>query len=319
MSLKRTFTFILVALLAGLTGFIFARTLEGNRESILHSFLQPLALPESNIHPLPLGQSDTRGDTLTQAPSQPPAPSEVIPNGSPGEPKMLVTVADNLLSIQVQNRSLVSILEQISDQTGIPIIISEGVKDKTVSFQFQNLPLDQGLQVLLKELDAFFFYGAQGHSPASLSTVWLYPKGKGRRIVPVPPDAYAGTAEMQQNLSDPDPDERARAVEALIKLQGSRALNTVLQVLKDPDEKVRYRALHQAVRLDVSLPEEFMQRLVLSDPSPVVRFLALEALVNVPGANPATIHKIAELALNDPNETIHEQALDILAKSKRSR
>jgi HEAT repeat protein len=188
------------------------------------------------------------------------------------------------------------------------------MKDQTVSVRFQDLRLDQGLQAVLKTLDAFYFYGAQGEAPATLKAVWLYPKGKGSRIVPAPPETYASTAEMQQDLSDPDPAERARAAEALIKRQGRRALDTILQVMVDPDEKVRYRAMNQAVRSGLALPEYLTEQLALNDSSPVVRFLALEAMTNVRGADPARIRQIAEQALNDPNEVVRQQAQDILAE-----
>jgi hypothetical protein len=223
-------------------------------------------------------------------------------------------VTNNRLSVQAENHSLAWILEEISNKSGVPIIPSEGMKDQTVSIRFRDLPLDQGLQVVLKTLDAFYYYGAQGEAPAALKAVWLYPKGKGSRIVPAPPEAYASTAEMQQDLSDPDPAERARAAEALIQRQGRRGLDTLVHVLADPDEKVRYRALYQATRSGLALPEDLAQYLALSDSSPVVRFLALEVMANMRGADPARIRQIAEQALNDPNELVRQQAQDILAE-----
>jgi hypothetical protein len=240
----------------------------------------------------------------------------VTTSTGPGDPKTLITVTNNRLSVQVQNRSLAGILDEISNQSGIPILLGDGINDQMVSMRFQDLPLDQGLQALLKTLDAFFFYsaqGAQGQSPATLKAVWIYPQGQGRRIVPVPPETYASTVEMQQNLRDPDPDQRARAAEVLIERQGTRALDTVLQVLEDPDEKVRYRALNQAVQSSLALPEDLIQRLALSDSSPIVRFLALEAMVNAPGVDPEKLREIAERALNDPSEEVQAQAEDILA------
>lgn len=298
---------MLLAVLVGPTGYIFAGTLEGSQEQ---------AAPGPSVPDLQGAQlsPDAPTDTAPAEGRHSPSPSEGMSPVSPDRPKAATTFANNRLSVQVQNRSLAWILEEISNKSGIPLILSEGMKDQTVSIRFKDLPLDQGLQVVLKTLDAFYFYGAQGEAPATLKAVWLYPKGKGSRIVPAPPETHASTAEMQQDLSDPDPAERARAAEALIKRQGRRALDTLVQVLVDPDEKVRYRAVNQAVRSGLALPEYLTQQLALYDSSPVVRFLALEAIANVRGADPAWVRQIAELALNDANEVVQQQARDILAE-----
>lgn len=304
----------LVALLAGLAGFAPGQALESNLEPPLPSSPESLTLSGLAVRQLPVVQPSPDAPRDTSQPEDRQSPSQLtspVPT-STGRPKTLITVAENRLSVQVQNRSLVWILQEISNQSGVPILLSEGIKDRPVSIQFQDLPLDQGLQVLLKTLDAFLFYGAQEQPPAALRAVWVYPKGQGSRIVPAPSEAYAGAAEIQQNLSDPDPAERARTVELLIKRQRTRALDVVLQVLQDPDEKVRSRALYRAVHLDLAMPTDLMQHLVLSDPSSVVRFLALEAVAKAPGADPSKIRETAELALNDPSEEVQEQAKVIL-------
>lgn len=313
----RIVSLLLVAVLAGVVGFVLGRTLGGSRAPAVSSSPEPQALSGRDVRQPPGSQTSPNIPTETPPASrQSSAPAGVTTSAGPGDPKTGITVANNRLSVQAQNRSLAGILDEISNQSGIPILLGDGINDQTVSIRFQELPLDQGLQALLKTFDAFFFYsaeGTQGQSPAALKAVWIYPQGQGRRIVPVPPETYASTAEMQQNLRDPDPDQRARAVEALMERQGTRALDVVLEVLEDPDEKVRYRALNQAVQLNLALPEDLMQRLALSDSSPVVRFLALEAMVNAPGIDPGQLREIAERALNDPSEEVKAQAEDILA------
>lgn len=244
--------------------------------------------------------------TLSSA--QPKATASENPSGS----KPIITVTEGHLSIQVQNRSLKAILAEVSRKSGLPIIVDEGIKDHRVSLHFPDLPFDQGLLVLLQELDSFFYYGVQGQSPASLRAVWVYPKGQGRRIVPVGPEVWASADEMRERLSDPDPTERARAVEVLLERQGKRAFDVSLQALEDDDEKVRYQALYHAQKAGVAPPRDVLLKLVQSDPSPVVRFLALDTIANVPGADPEHVREVAESALNDPHEAVREQASEIL-------
>src|SRR5262245_12678296 len=239
-------------------------------------------------------------------------PNATTPDETPHGSKPIITVTEGHLSVQVRNRSLKAILAEVSSSSGVPIVLGEGINDQRVSLRFRDLPLGQGLLVLLQALDSFFLYGVQGQSPASLRAVWVYPKGQGRRIVPVGPEVWASTDEMGQRLSDPDPAERARAVEVLMERQGQRAFDASLQALADDDEQVRYRALYQAQKSSVALPGDVLLKLVQSDPSPVVRFLALDTIAKVPGADPEHVREIAESALNDPHEAVREQASELL-------
>src|SRR5262249_54156492 len=149
---------------------------------------------------------------------------------------------------------------------------------------------------------------------ASLQAVWVYTKGTGHNILPVPRTAWASTREVELSLTDPDPEERARAVEVLVERKGKQALDIVLQVLKDQDEKVRYRALFKALNAGLALPADTLQTLLQSDSSPVVRFLALDALAERPGADRQNVKAVAELALNDPNPQVQDQAREILSQ-----
>jgi HEAT repeats len=280
MSFQRSFRVLLVALLLGLTVLAFSST--------------------AGEGPTPVAGSPSS------------APPKATASENPSGSKSIITVTEGHLSVQVQNRSLKAILAEVSRKSGVPIIVGEGIKDQRVSPHFLDLPLGQGLLVLLQELDSFFFYGVQEQSPASLRAVWVYPKGQGRRIVPVGPEVWASTDEMRQRLRDPDPTERAQAVEVLMERQGKRAFDASLQALEDDDEKVRYRALYQAQKSGVALPSDVLLQLVQSDRSPVVRFLALDTIANAPGADPEHVREIAESALNDPHEAVREHASEIL-------
>jgi len=233
----------------------------------------------------------------------------------PAEPQSVITVVDGRLSVQVHNRPLQWVLEEIAQQSGL-FISAEHIGEERISVHFQDVPLDQGLQHLLKDQDAFFFHGAEaeGYGTASLRAVWVYAKGKGRRIFPVPPEDWASTQEIAQGLTDPDPEERARTIEALVDRGGKQALEPVMQALRDQNEKVRYRALYKAVDAGLALPADSLQTLLHSDSSPVVRFLALNAIAEQSHADSHNVKAIAEFALNDPSPHVQEQAREILSQ-----
>lgn len=113
------------------------------------------------------------------------------------EQRPVVAVKGERLTVQVQDRPLDWILEEISRESRVAIVRAAGVGDERVSLQLHDVPLDEALHEILMDHDAFFFYGAEREAPAALKVVWVYPKGRGRGLAPVPPEAWASTQEMQ--------------------------------------------------------------------------------------------------------------------------
>ena len=235
------------------------------------------------------GRSPSSDGTSTDKPPEEgekkPDPREEKP-----APRPAVSYEGGLLDVSTRNRPLSRLLDSISRQARVAFILDPAVDDERVSVEFEALPLDEGIRQILKNQDAFYFYGvnveprgdasdrtdnqtrektttpANEESPqepsaqpaegptASLMAVWVYLKGRGQGIRPVPPESWASTRELRGWLSDPDPEMRARAAEALIERGGPRARQTLLDALQDRDEQVRSRALYGALAAGVELP-----------------------------------------------------------------
>jgi hypothetical protein len=269
----------------------------------------------------------------SSAENTPVPPTELPSPTTPPEPPSLVTVEGGRLTVLVENRPLEWILDEISRKSGVAVTGAETETGQPVSVQFKDLPLDQGLREILKDQDAFFFYGVdekggdetrgsgEAQSGSSLKAVWVYPKGQGRQIAPVPPEQWASTREMKQGVTDPDPGVRSRTLELLVEREGERALNEVVLALRDRDDQVRERALHAALNSGMPLLPALLEELVQHDPSPMVRFLALGAVAGSNAdsfsSNP-NIKKVAEFALNDPSPEVKEQARQILEQLEHS-
>jgi hypothetical protein len=239
----------------------------------------------------------------------PSSPHDLSSPGKQTEQRALITVTDGRLNLRVQSRPLGWVLEEVSRE-GRVAIIADGVGGQRISAQFQDIPLDEALRQLLKDHDAFFFYGPEKTKPASLRAVWVYPKGRGRGLAPVPPEAWASTKEMLEEAeANPDPGARARAIQTVVERKGNRALDLVLGALQDVDDRVRTRALFAALGEGVRLPADSLIALAITDPSHNVRFLALEALV---GQKDPNVRATAEQALNDPHPHVRNKAQDIL-------
>jgi hypothetical protein len=249
----------------------------------------------------------------------------------PTRPPSLVTVEGGRLTLTVENRPIGWIIEEISRQSGIAVAGIETVTGETVSARLKDVPLDQGLREILKDKDLIFLYEAkergggvreEAKSVAPLKAVWVYPKGQGRRVAPLLSEQESAPIEIEENGSDhPGASDRARTIERLVKRKGEQALDDLLQALQDRDGQVRERALTAALDYGMPMPPSLLDDLVRYDPSPMVRFLTLKAIVN--GAESALnndphIRKVAELALSDASPEVKEQAREILNRLDES-
>jgi hypothetical protein len=245
----------------------------------------------------------------TPSSSSTPSSPQVSSPAEAAEKKATVTYAQGRLTINAQDQALAWVLQKISDRARVAIITDEAIGDERVSLQFEDIPLEQALRQVLEPYDAFYFYGVDKKGPASsLKAVWIYPRGEGQGLSPVPPEDWASTRDMQGRLRDPDPQVRSRALEALVERTGNQAVNSVVDALGDQDSEVRARALYAALSAGVELPPSYLYQ-ALQDQSANVRFLALESLARDPN-----IQMIAERALHDPSPHVQHKAREILAR-----
>jgi hypothetical protein len=77
------------------------------------------------------------------------------------------------LGVDVQGRTLEWVLGQISRAANVAFVTDETLPETTVSVQFGDVPLDEGIRRILKDQDTFFFYEAQGNAPSTLRVVWV--------------------------------------------------------------------------------------------------------------------------------------------------
>jgi hypothetical protein len=229
-----------------------------------------------------------------------------IPPVETSEDQSSVWVSGGRMSVRVEGRPLTWLLEQISREAGVAILPSPGADEQRVSVAFEDLALDDGLRRILEPLDAFYYYRG-----GLLRVVWVYPWDEGRGLQPVPPEDWASTTELEDRIYDPDPGERARAVQALVERRGIRASDVVLGALSDEDDWVRTQALYGASRAGVELPSQTLSDLAVNDPSENVRFLALEALAI---AEDPWLEAIAVRALEDPSPHLRNKAREILGR-----
>jgi hypothetical protein len=220
-----------------------------------------------------------------------------------------VTAADGRVSITADQQSLDRILNAISQQAHVAIIKGTGFEDRTISVSIQNQSLTDGLRTILKDYDAFFLMGGDtgDASPASLKAVWIYPRGVGQTVQPIPLEEAASTRELAKQVNDANPQVRARAIGGLAQRKGNEARDSVMDALHDSDPTVRTQALSGAENGGIDIPPETLKNLATNDPAPEVRFLALDALQGTPEGEAAV-----ESALHDSNPRVRDAANEFL-------
>jgi hypothetical protein len=232
---------------------------------------------------------------------------------TPSEPRISVAVQRGRLTASIENSPLHAVLEELSARTQIALVAGDGLEGDYLSAELKDVPVDEGLRDLLKNHDAFFYYGAIGENKKPLlRAVWVYPKAAGAMFQPVSPGAWASTKDLQASLSDNDAAVRERAYEALMGRPDKESANLLLLALRgasETDPEMRQRLLSTAVSKGIDIPREMLADLVRSDSSDQIRLIALDALSGDPSAR-----DVAVAALSDPSEAVRERAKELLVE-----
>lgn len=241
-------------------------------------------------------------DVLQSAPVPAQLPKEIRATG-------------NRLSLDVIDKSLKTIIDEVHQQSGITIVVSDEIPNSRVSLQLDDSPIEQGLQRLLDKYDSFFFFSPIDGGTARLTTVWVYPKERGQVLAPIPSPIEVHNNELRQQAADPDTVKRALATAALIERNGPEAGELLTTALTDPDEQMRIQALNAALRVAVDLSPDLLKELARYDPSPTVRAMALVGLTDS-DRNYATtnsdIWDVLEVARQDSAPEVSELATHLL-------
>jgi hypothetical protein len=229
------------------------------------------------------------------------------------EPQISVAVQRGRLTASIDNSPLPVVFQELSVRTQIALVAGNGLDGDYISAQLKDVPVEEGLRDVLKNYDAFFYYGAAGENTKPvLRAVWVYPKGAGETIRPVPPEAWASTKDLEASLADSDPAIRERAYEALMSRPDRRSGDLLLLALRgtsETDPEMRQRLLSNAFSNGVDVPADMLADLVRTDGSEEIRMMALDALSGDPLSK-----DVALSALTDPSEAVRQKAKDLLAE-----
>ena len=232
------------------------------------------------------------------------------------------------LSVKLKNSPLEKVLKEIMSQSGARIWLNDAI-DTTVTVEFQNVSVREGVRRILKDKNYAFLYAPNEIKEGKLSIISA---SKSKEIFtktrdeppkkpqqkPVPPTAKKGKAKKEKPpfealvkdaLENEDAGKREDAIIALGESKDKKAIETIAKALvNDPSEDVRLSSIDALLELgDKSVAEPLSQ--ALKDRDPWVRESAVEALGEVGGE--AAIEFIKN-ALNDEDGSVRELAQETL-------
>jgi len=184
-------------------------------------------------HSAPVSQKAT---VESDAAEIPPASEHI--RAAPQSSVRSIIVDHGTLSLTLHEQLLGPVLDEISRKGHVSIYSQPAIDAGPATVELREVPLDRGLHELLKDYDVFSYSSA-----GNLRSVWIYEKNAGATLVPVPPESWASTTDIERRMNAGSPTERIGAVETLVARNGPDAIEVVNRALLDDDPEVRLRAL----------------------------------------------------------------------------
>lgn len=220
-----------------------------------------------------------------------------------------ILVENGALSLLLHDQPLGPVLAEISKKSRVNIYSVPAIDIRSVTIELRAVPIDRGLEELLKDCDVFL-YNAAGQ----LRSVWVYEKNAGAQLVPVPPESWASTADVERQMNGGSPAERIAAIETLVARNGSSAGEVVNRALLDENAEVRLRALDVALSAGVAVSRETLNSLTYDSSAPI-RALALEGIANgtpLGGPREAETDQLIRRMMGDPDAEVRTKASELL-------
>jgi hypothetical protein len=184
---------------------------------------------------------------------------------------LFIEINGDTVTADVDRVPLEEVIDALNEQTSATISISGTVLSRpeaTVSATFENLPLRNGINQLLKGHGHLLNFNKQTQQPGTINI---------RLIAAAPPVARPVPGSNTQTAANDDLLERLRTLADEEDIAGLTA--ALAEAVNDTNMPVRLEALRIFDTLDEEdLPMDQVQQMALSDPEPALRLQALEVI-----------------------------------------
>ncbi|MBE7445330.1 MAG: HEAT repeat domain-containing protein [Planctomycetia bacterium] len=246
----------------------------------------------------------------------------------PGEEGLDIKFNNGKLSAKLKNSPLEKVLKEVMSQSGAKIWLNDSI-DGTVTIEFKNIPIGEGVRRMLKDKNYAFVFARQDAREGKLSIVRASKskeiftkvneepprKFPQKTVLPVAkkdkpkkePQSFESL--VKDALENEDPGKREDAIIALGESKDKKAIEVISKALaNDPTEDVRLSAIDALLDIgDTSIVDPLS--IALKDRDPWVRESAVEALGEIGGE---TAIEFIKNALNDEDGSVRELAQETL-------
>jgi hypothetical protein len=226
------------------------------------------------------------------------------------------------LSVSAQGVSLAQILREVARRTGIEVQGLEGLQQR-VSVRFADLPLREGLEKLLAQMDYAILGDLSaegGKRPARVvvSGRWPSPAGSASNEAAEPEgeaaseEGVSGPEETESEgnlMPEPDPEEQRGALQTFVGEGNEEALR---KALRDADQAVQATAFELLAERDSQWALTLLTEATKSE-EPMTRLQALQLFEQSGRADEATTMTALREALADETVTVRQYAIQALA------
>lgn len=226
----------------------------------------PTAMPPLPPRPVPT-QPSIPASSPAAVPPRTPAPVETVEG---------ITVENNILSVQLQDQDLQSVIRTIATKGQIEVKHLDGLLNKRVSMTFTDVPIVAGLKRLLRAADIAGYAlmtGKEGDANKVQRLVFLPTEdggtGAGARSAQQRPGVGVPPRPTPQQPAAPTSSETS----VFEDLKTNTAAKRLVSQLMHPNEQVRERAFESLVRL---VGEDEKQRDLLEFLEPLMEDLSAE-------------------------------------------
>ena len=243
-------------------------------------------------------------------------------NGIIEKPGLYLSLQKGFLSVDIDNARLEDVLKAIARQRGFKRLKVQGnaALVNKISIRFQNLPLDQGIQRILRGRSYSLIYAQpkwdRGKAiSTTLEEVRIFGVGKGEQSFgfdslegkgSVPRTTLKGL--IQQALYGEDAMTRVKAIVALAETGDSAAIAAIEQaLLEDAEQDVRETALEALVHLGPDHAVGPLARALAGEKSAGFREEIIQALAWL--KDERAIEPLARVLREDDDSELRESAL----------
>ena len=235
----------------------------------------------------------------------------------------LLSVKDHRLSARIEQAALADVLDELANQARLKVEYRGSGGDEAVSATFEDLPLQEGIRLLLGDRNYTVTYGRAGPAEPLLPVELRIIGGGGSgpitkgptRPTAVGPKSVGGTSPedlAREALQASDPKARIAALKKLVEqgvAPGKDATlvpTTVSGAFKDDDAEVRREALTLVQRSGVPV-EAALLDMARHDPKTELRGQAWDEIVDLSESTAAAMEQL-KLARQDPDAGIRAWA-----------